>query len=119
MADRRKAERFGRLAEGLAATWLRLKGYRILARNFRVGPGEIDIVAERGGWIVFVEVKARENSEDLAFFRPRQRRRVERASQAFLATHPAWAERDCRFDLVVVSPWRWPRHIEAAWRLNE
>ena len=119
MADRRRAERFGKRAEAWVATWLRLKGFRVLARNFRVGPGEIDIIATRGGCLVFVEVKAREDGADLGFFRPRQRRRIERAAQAFLAAHPALTTRDCRFDLVVVSPWRWPRHLEGAWRLNE
>ena len=42
---RRKAYGRGRRAEALAAWWLRLKGYRILARGFRVAAGEIDLIA--------------------------------------------------------------------------
>ncbi|MCH8154936.1 MAG: YraN family protein [Proteobacteria bacterium] len=45
---RRRAYGRGRRAEALAAWWLRLKGYRILARGFRVAAGEIDLIARRG-----------------------------------------------------------------------
>ena len=56
---RRTAYLFGQKAETLAALWLRLKGYRILARRFRAPPGEIDLVARRGRVLALVEVKAR------------------------------------------------------------
>lgn len=49
----------GRAAEDAAAAALRSAGYRVLARNQRTPFGEIDIVAERRGAIVFVEVKSR------------------------------------------------------------
>ncbi len=54
---------FGRRAEGLAAEYLRLKGYRILERNWRTRFGEIDLVAQKGDTLVFVEVKARRGRE--------------------------------------------------------
>ncbi len=57
--ERRKARAFGLRAETLAALWLRLKFYQILARNFTARGGEIDLIARRGDVIVFVEVKAR------------------------------------------------------------
>lgn len=57
--ERRKARAFGLRAETLAAMWLRLKFYKILARNFAARGGEIDLIARRGEVIVFVEVKAR------------------------------------------------------------
>ena len=50
---------FGRTSESLAVWMLRLKGYRIIARDHRTGAGEIDIIAKRGGMLAFVEVKAR------------------------------------------------------------
>ncbi|MCA1907094.1 MAG: YraN family protein, partial [Magnetospirillum sp.] len=54
--------RTGKRAEIMAAWWLRLKGYAILARGWTnrrgSGAGEIDIVAKRGRLLVFVEVKA-------------------------------------------------------------
>jgi putative endonuclease len=49
----------GRAAEDLAAAFLRLRGFRILARNVREGPREIDLIAEEAGWVVVVEVRYR------------------------------------------------------------
>ena len=57
--ERVRAERRGRLAEALCATWLRMKGYRIVARGVRTPVGELDIVARRGRVLAIVEVKAR------------------------------------------------------------
>lgn len=49
----------GRMGERAAALHYQLRGYRILARNFRTRQGEIDLVAKRGDTLVFVEVKTR------------------------------------------------------------
>ena len=49
----------GRMGEDIAAQILESKGYHILERNFRCRFGEIDIIAEVGGAVVFIEVKAR------------------------------------------------------------
>ena len=54
---------FGREDESAALTFLKKKGYRILEKNFRAKVGEIDIIAEQGGVIVFIEVKARAGHE--------------------------------------------------------
>lgn len=45
--------------EDLAAEYLRSKGYDIVARNYRFGKAEIDLVVKKGNWLVFVEVKTR------------------------------------------------------------
>src|SRR5690606_20781701 len=60
--DRRRAERAGRRAETLAALFLRLKLYRIVAMRYKTPVGEIDIVARRGRMLVLVEVKQRAGS---------------------------------------------------------
>ncbi|MCH7793097.1 MAG: YraN family protein [Planctomycetes bacterium] len=52
----------GELGERLAAEHLTAKGYRIRERNFRTAAGEIDIVAEAGGVLAFVEVRCRRGS---------------------------------------------------------
>ena len=52
---------FGQIGENTAADVLRAKGYRILRQNYRCSYGEIDIIAERGGDMSFVEVKTRQN----------------------------------------------------------
>jgi len=97
--------------------FLRLRGYRVLARRFRVPVGEIDIVARRGSVVAFVEVKARPSADAaLESLTPRQRRRIARAALAFLQARPGLEMLVLRFDLVLVTPWRLPRHLEDAWR---
>jgi putative endonuclease len=114
---RRRAWRWGRLAESAAALLLRLKGFRILARGYKVPVGEIDIIARRGRLVAFVEVKARASADAAnEALNPRQRRRIERAAGWFLAQHPDISACDMRYDLMLVTPWRWPVHIGDAWR---
>src|SRR3546814_3685062 len=60
-AARRRAYARGRRGERIAAWWLRLKGYRVLAQGFRCPVGEIDLVARRGGILAIVEVKHRDS----------------------------------------------------------
>ena len=114
MSGRRKAWRFGLAAEGIAAWFLRLKGYAILARRFKSPVGEIDIVAKRGTVLAFVEVKARAHGG--AEITAHQRRRIERASLVFIQRRSDFALCDRRFDAVFVAPWRIPDHIVGAWR---
>lgn len=119
MAGRRRRAAYtrGRRAEALAGWWLRLKGYRILARGYRVPVGEIDLVARRGRVLALVEVKARGRAEAAAeAITPRQRRRVERAAEAFVQSHRALAGLDLRFDAVFVLGRLRLRHLRDAWR---
>ena len=117
IGTRRRAETWGRAAESLAAWRLRLKGYRIVARRFRTHLGEIDLIACRGRVLAMVEVKARDEEEAaLAALPARQRQRIERAALTFLQQQPRFSDFALRFDLILVVPWRWPRHIIDAWR---
>lgn len=112
-------EAWGRWAESLAAWSLRLRGYRIVARRFRTPLGEIDLVAQRGALLAFVEVKARTDLEQaLVALSARQRQRTARAAELFLLRHPNYAGHTLRFDLIAVRPWRMPRHLVDAWRLG-
>jgi putative endonuclease len=112
---RRRAERWGLSAEVRAAWSLRLKGYSIIARRFKSPRGEIDIVARRGRTIAFVEVKARASFEvALEAVTPRARRRIEAAAADWGVRHPAFADFFWRYDIVVVVPRRWPKHVANA-----
>jgi putative endonuclease len=113
--ERTVAFAFGLSAESRAAAYLVAKGYRILARRWRSPVGEIDIVARRRGVLIFVEVKARERLDDAAeaVIVPQQRRIIA-AAEAWLATHPRYAEFEMRLDVVLVAPRSIPRHIQAA-----
>ena len=116
---KRRAHLFGLRAEWIAAAWLLLKGYRILARRFSGAGGEIDIVARRGTTIAFVEVKARPALDEAASaIGEVKRRRMSRAARAWLTRNP-WAMRaTLRGDAVFVAPGRLPRHLPAAYLLD-
>ncbi len=112
---RQAAFKLGLSAETQAAAFLMAKGFRIAARRWRSPAGEVDIVARRGDLLVFIEVKAREKLDDAAYsVTDRQQRRIAAAAATWLADNPADALRDIRFDVLLIAPRRWPRHIEAA-----
>ena len=114
-----RAHRWGLRAEWLAAAFLAMKGYRILARKFVVAGGEIDLVARRGGVIAFVEVKARPDFDNaLMAIDSIKRRRIARAARIWLARNPGAMNATLRGDAVLIAPRRWPRHIEAAFELE-
>ena len=111
----RLAERGGRRAERLAAWWLRLKGWRILAVRARPPVGEVDLVARRGRTLAFIEVKARGTDADAAWALDEWRlRRVARAAEA-LAPRYAREGDDIRIDAMFIVPGRLPRHLVNVW----
>ena len=96
--------RAGRRAEEVAASWLRKRGCRMVSRNFRCRGGELDLVVDDDGALVFVEVKYRKNRE---FGRAeeavdsRKRARILRAAKLYLAKLGP-RQPKCRFDVVAV-----------------
>lgn len=93
----------GTWGEQQAARYLCLHGYRILERNYSCRGGEIDIIAKKGNFIVFVEVKLRKNSEFAEareFVTYAKQRRILAAAQLYLAGHD-W-DMQPRFDVVEV-----------------
>lgn len=114
---RRRARRRGRWAEALCRWHLRLRGWRIVARDWRCPSGEIDILARRRDVLAAIEVKSRgDYASGASALLPRQRRRIARAAEAFLAMRPDLAPLALRFDVMVVEPRRLPRHLPDAWR---
>jgi putative endonuclease len=110
-----RAYRRGVFAETVAAFLLRLKGYAIVARRYKTPVGEIDSVALKGRRLAFIEVKRRKTADDAAWTLPaKQRRRIVRAAQYWLAGHPDFAGHDIAFDVVLAAPWTFPRYIENA-----
>jgi putative endonuclease len=105
------AELFGRRGEAVAAWYLRLKGYRILASRFKTPAGEIDLVAQRFDTIVFVEVKARRSGSLDDAWNAVNARRVSSASDYFLMRHPRLAQSNLRYDVIFLAPMTWPRHV--------
>ncbi len=98
-------KRLGRWGENRCRRYLKSKGYRTIARNFRCALGEIDLIAADGeGRIVFVEVKTRRNEDHaqarLAVDR-RKRTRMTRAANHFIKTYNI-RNKPLRFDVVTV-----------------
>lgn len=93
----------GDFGEASACTYLKHRGYKILERNFRNRGGEIDIIAEKQGYVVFVEVKTR-NSED--FGAPSEavnsikQQKIANTAMAYIAGHSP--DNDFRFDVIEV-----------------
>ena len=114
--SRHAAEQRGRGAETLAAWWLRLHGWRILARRARVPGGEVDIVARRGRTLAFVEVKARATDQAAGFSLDAYRlRRVVVAAQRLSPRYMRDGD-EVRIDAVLIVPKRLPRHLPDIWQ---
>ena len=118
--DRQKAQRRGHKGESLAALWLRLKGYRILARRLKTHAGEIDLVAAAPfGPVCFIEVKARACARAAAeSVGPAQQARIARAACLYLAGRPRLARRGARFDIVAIGAGQLPVHHRDVWRAD-
>ncbi|MAA97306.1 MAG: hypothetical protein CMN87_00870 [Stappia sp.] len=106
------AYRLGLRAEALAALFLRLKGWRILARRYKAGTGEIDIIARRAKTVIFVEVKARATRDAaLAAITPHAARRISAAARQWQSGRGDLQDATLRFDAVLVVPLRLPEHV--------
>lgn len=106
----------GLFAESLARLYFAMKGYRVLAARYRTPVGEIDLIVKRGKSIAFVEIKRRQSLDAAAeSIQPRQQQRITRAAQHFLKSQPRLEGCLLRFDVLLLSPANWPRHIENAW----
>ncbi len=112
----------GRTAEARAANWLRRRGYRIVARNYRVRGGEVDLIVRKAETLCFIEVKARTPGsyiQALESIHPGQIRRIIRAAQIYLLSNPH--DGPCRFDLLLLDrkAGHWQiRHFPDAFQTN-
>lgn len=115
MKTRQAAQRRGHLAETVALWFLRLKGYRLLARRFKTRSGEIDLVMRKGETTAFIEVKQRRSADDAVIaVTSYQSKRISSAAAGWMARDPRAASGFCRFDIVAVSSNLWPTHIPNA-----
>lgn len=108
----------GQAGEDAACAWLEARGYRVLARNFRAGPGEIDIIAAGEGVLAFIEVKSREKPSfaDLEYsVDGKKRSRMLETSKIFLSRNRQYNEERLRFDVIYVEGAAAViRHLESA-----
>jgi putative endonuclease len=106
----------GRAAERRARLYYRVRGYRILASNARVGRSEIDLIVRRGSQLIFCEVKMRSRADfgdPVEAVDREKQRRLRRAASVWLAAHPRHAGLETSFDIIGVHAGRLER-IESA-----
>jgi len=114
--NRQEAEKRGRSAETIACWYLRLHGWRILARRARVPGGEVDVVAKRGRTLAFVEVKGRADADSAGFSLDEWRlRRVAVAAERLMSRYMDGVD-DVRIDAIFIVPFRWPKHLPNVWQ---
>ncbi len=99
----------GYLAEALCRFYMRLHGYRIVAKNYKCGSGrntacgELDFVAVRRKTVIFCEVKKRRRTEDFTFALSfKQQQRIMRGAQQFMRIHPKYRGYSMQFDVFFV-----------------
>lgn len=109
------AEQRGRRSETVAAWWLRLHGWSILARRARVAGGEVDLVARRGRTLAFVEVKQRATEEAAAWSLDQYRLRRVAVAAERLAPRYLRPGDVMRIDVITIVPGRLPRHLPNVW----
>ena len=99
----------GKLAEFICRMYMRLHGYRIIAKNYICGSGkktpygELDFIAIKNKTLVFCEVKKRKNNVE--FFHAlslKQQERILSGGQYFMRTHPKYKNYSMRFDVFFV-----------------
>ena len=107
-----RSHREGHAAEWIAAVWLMLKGYQILAFRLKGRGGEIDILARRGRILAVVEVKRRRTiAGAILSLGAEQHGRLTAAGQAVARSRPSLQDLNLRIDMVALAPGRFPRHL--------
>jgi putative endonuclease len=93
--------------EELAITHLQQQGLCLLQRNFRCATGEIDLIMQHRHVLVFVEVRFRGNPDyggAVATITRDKQQKLLRTARFFLLCHKEHQQRDCRFDVVGITP---------------
>lgn len=105
--------------ENRAAEYLERHGFQIVARNWRVRSGEIDIIAQKENVLVFVEVKALPGGNADTLLKEldmRKQKRIVKTSKCFLLNNRKYSKNYIRYDVIVVDMPNFPSvyHIENA-----
>jgi len=97
-------QKLGAFGESYARAHLARIGYQVIESNVRVKAGEVDILAQEGGDLVFIEVRTRRGSRfglPVESIRPRKAERMARVAGEYLASHPD-SPASWRIDVVAV-----------------
>lgn len=117
------SNQLGELGERIAARWLERQGYEVLARRWRSGHRDIDVIATRGGTVVFIEVKTRaglEFGDPVEAVHLQKRRSLIRSAREWTARRDSADVQQYRFDVIGVlfrDRSVWVKHVESAFIL--
>ena len=101
----KKTYQFGYFAEKYAMIFLWIKGYKILKHRYKSGLGEIDIIAKKKNFIVFIEVKARSKKIIIEnVLSAHQIQRIKKSAEDFIAKNPKIQNCSRRYDFIEVRP---------------
>lgn len=117
--DGKTTKEIGEKAERFAQQFLRQNGLKILANNVSYSFGEIDLIAEDGDELVFIEVRFRSNPSHgsaAETVRMQKQQRIILASQAWLKNNQSYRHHYCRFDLIAIDSVIDSNHID--WEKN-
>lgn len=109
----------GAMNEELAAMYLAKQGIKVIERNYRKKSGEIDIIAKDGDYLVFCEVKYRnDNDSEMALYSisAEKQKQIARIARAYMAEKHIHPESLCRFDCVLIDGSE-IKHMKNAWML--
>ncbi len=109
----------GKFAENYAAFWLRLKGYKILATRFKTPVGEIDLIAQKGKYLIAIEVKARQTKDAaLHSISQKQWKRIAKSLSWYQKQNHVSADSHIRFDAIFILPFNKLSHFKPIHKIN-
>jgi len=94
----------GEYGEDVAVSYLKKRGYKIIKRNFRCVLGEIDIIAKKDSYLVFVEVKTRKQGAEIMpedSINYEKERRLKKIAEFYINNY-CWEDIECRFDVLSI-----------------
>jgi putative endonuclease len=97
----------GKAGEDTAVRLLQEAGFRIIERNYRSEAGEVDVIAEDHGTLVFVEVKSWSayGMESLEYaLNIKKQKKIVQTAKFFLESHREYSSNQVRFDVVFIGP---------------
>jgi len=101
----KKTYQFGYFAEKYAMIFLWIKGYKILKHRYKSSFGEIDIIAKKNNFIIFIEVKARYKKINIEnVLNPHQIQRIKKSAEDFIGKNRKLQNCSRRFDFIEVRP---------------
>ena len=106
---------FGHIGEIIAAIFLLLNFYWLLARRFRTPFGEIDLIAQKKNQLIFIEIKSRNNFTHREVISTKQKERITSSAQFFILKNKKYQNFYVRFDVIFINKYLIPKHIKNYW----